>query len=121
MNKPFIPNIQARASLVNKLDLEFNENMQDWEYEVSDIHRIYDSIDEYNKQEISNAEKESLMEIILNCINDILANKQNELFLEVSKCTLPLLKENQKLHEGTINYWCQNNFSISDWINKSLI
>lgn len=118
MSEIFIPDIKARKSLAKKLGLDFNEFMQDWEYEISDYKRLNDFESEYRKEETSREEKESLMEIMLDCLNDILEDNQKKLFDEVSVSILSLLKANQELHKGTFNYWTKNSFLISDKIVK---
>lgn len=117
-NLSFIPNPSVRKSLATKLNLEFLESSQDWEYEVSDPNRIQEFINEYDKTETSDKEKESLMEIILDSANDLLCFKGQSDFDKFISWINDRLKRNQKIHRATINYWSTNDFEISDRIKN---
>lgn len=113
-NFPFTPNQTARKKLAEKLNLDFNDSMQDWEYEVADANRIQDFIAEYDKIQTSDSEKESLMEIIIDSANDLLLNKRNKEFKISILLINERLRKNEHLHFMTINYWKKNEFEISD-------
>ncbi|MFZ6053521.1 hypothetical protein [Halocola ammonii] len=109
----FLPDQKARKSLAKKLSLKFDESMQDWEYEIADSNRIAEFIEEYDKPETTDKEKESLMEMIIDSTNDIFDKANN---LEIEKF-LQLINERLiksiDLHKGTLNYWKSNDFEIS--------
>lgn len=109
----FIPNQQARKKLAEKLNLEFDEKMQDWEWEISDPNRIDEFITEYDNLNSSKKEKETLMEIILDSLNDIEKTNTNKDFEKHLNAVLFRLKENYEIHRGTIKYW-KNGFEISN-------
>ena len=115
-NENFIPNQKTRKKLAEKLNLKFDENMQDWEYEISDPNRIAEFIAEYDNVNSSETEKESLMEIILDSLNDMERKNENNDFEKYLDSVLLRLKKNFKIHRGTIEYWKNGEFNISDFI-----
>ena len=90
----FIPNQKARRKLADKLNLEFDETMQDWEYEISDSSRVEEFLFEYDKENTTKKEKEALMEIILDSLNDVPKNGRNEEFDKHIDLVCLKLKEN---------------------------
>ncbi len=117
-NLRYIPNQSIRKTLATKLNLEFNESSQDWEYEVSDPSRIQEFIDEYDKTETSDRERESLMEIILDSANDLLLYKGYQEFDKFISWINNRLERNQEIHQATMNYWNDNDFEISNRLKK---
>lgn len=114
----FIPNQNARKNLAEKLNLVFEESMQNWEYEISDPRRISEFIMEYDKESSSIIEKQTLMEIILDSLNDF---KELNTISEFEKQIEPVidrLKMNREIHNGTINYWENGKFGISELLKK---
>lgn len=110
----FIPNIEARKILALKLNLPYHDDMQDWEYEVSDINRIGEFLFAYDHLTNTDAEKESLMEVILDSINQLVSMKQD---VDVSVYISEVKKRFEdypSLHNGTIHYWENNGFNISE-------
>ncbi len=121
MNKNiFIPNQKSRERLSIKLGLEFNESMQDWEYEISDCTRIDEFIHEYDKSETSESEKQSLMEIILSSLNDIVSDGNNGEFEQHLDQVVKRLTSNEVLHVGSQKYWMENDFEISSLLKKKI-
>ncbi|WP_411029487.1 hypothetical protein [Spongiimicrobium sp. 3-5] len=112
----FIPNQQTRKKLSEKLNLEFDENMQDWEWEISDPNRIAEFIAEYDNVNSSQKEKETLMEIILDSLNDMEKTSANNDFEKHLNSVIFRLKENCEIHSGTIKYWKYGKFDISDFL-----
>ncbi|MBJ2173062.1 hypothetical protein JBL43_02355 [Aureibaculum sp. A20] len=115
-NEIFIPNQKTRKKLAEKLNLEFDENMQDWEWEISDSNRIAEFITEYDNRNSSQAEKETLMEIILDSLNDM--KKTDSVFEKHLNSVLLRLKKNSEIHKGTIKYWKNGKFDISELLKK---
>ena len=120
MRKYFIPNIEIRKSLAKKLNLEYHDYMQDWEYEVADINRLAYFELHYLLPEANDKEKESLMEIMLDCLNDLLEAKNSEKYDDFAPRILKYLTENKIVHEGTINYWTNGDFLISEIIKTEI-
>jgi len=110
-NEMFIPNQKTRKKLAIKLNLEFNENMQDWEWEISDSSRIDEFITEYDNHNSSQTEKQTLMEIILDSLNEM--GNINNNFNKHLNSILVRLKKNAEIHRGTIEYWKKGNYEIS--------
>jgi hypothetical protein len=94
--------------------------MQDWEYEIADHCRLKDFEAQYRKSETSDNEKKSLMEIMLDCLNDLLKDKDLEKYNEFAPKVLETLKRNEIIHKGTINYWACGDFLISERIKREL-
>lgn len=117
-NLSFIPNQSVRKSIATKLNLEFLESAQDWEYEDSDTSRIQEFIDEYDKAETSDTEKGSLMEIILDSANDMLLSKEQREFGKIISWINNRLEGNKDIHQATIYYWNGNDFEISAKLKK---
>lgn len=120
MNKYFIPNIDTRTSLADKLNLKYDDDMQDWEYEVADMNRLVDFDKQYLLSDTSDKEKESLMEIMLDSLNDSLELNDLKIFNDFAPRILKYLKENKQIHEGTINYWTEGDFLISNKIKATI-
>lgn len=118
--KIFIADQFARKSLAERLNLEYYENMQDWEWEVSDYTRLNDFLNEYCKKETSDSEKMSLMEMILDSLNDLLYSGKQVTFNKYFDLTIKLLIESKDLHKGTLNYWSNSDFLISTKLIKNL-
>lgn len=116
----FMPDQEARKSLALKLNLNFDDYMQDWEYEVADSNRILEFIEEYDKSETLEKEKQSLMEIILESSNDLLLDYKTDEFKEIFPFIIERLNINQELHYGTLNYWKSNGFEISSKLKNQL-
>ena len=114
----FNPDQDARRSLAAKLGLDYNDQMQDWEYEVSDQHRIDEFIAEYDKSETTNKERETLMEMILDSSNHLLQKGNMDEFERIFKGVQSRLQSNPDLHKGTLRYWTADNFLISERLKK---
>ena len=109
----FIPDQKSRKSLSIKLNLEFQESMQDWEYEIADSNRVIEFIEEYDKLVSTKKEKQSLMEIIIDSTNDLLSENRKEEFEKYLFQINERLNNAIELHKGTLNYWKSNDFEIS--------
>ena len=120
MTKYFIPNIDARMSLADKLNLKYHNDMQDWEYEVADLNRLADFEKQYLLSDTNDKEKESLMEIMLDSLNDSLELNDIKVFNEFAPRIFKYLQENNQIHEGTINYWTEGDFLISNKIKPTI-
>jgi len=112
----FIPDQISRKRLAEKLCLEFDENMQDWEYEVSNPCKLDEFINEYDKKETTQNEKEILMEIILDSLNDLIIENKERFLINYSEKIKERLERNSDLHIRTLNYWTENKFEISNWL-----
>jgi hypothetical protein len=92
--------------------------MQDWEWEVSDFTKLDLFLSEYKNIDITDDEKASLMEIILDSLNDLLYFKEevkfNYYFPEVAR----FLTMRKSLHLGSLNYWTRGKFEISNKLKR---
>lgn len=120
MNKYFIPNIDARKKLADKLNLKYHDDMQDWEFEVADMNRLVDFEKQYLLSDTNDKEKESLMEIMLDSLNDSLELNDLKVFNAFAPRILKYLKKNNLIHEGSINYWTEGDFLISNKIKMTI-
>ncbi len=76
--------------------------MQDWEWEVADEHRIGEFVDAYTSGELSDDERFTLMETILQSSEDTpLPMDEQERWPEI----VQLLTRNARLHAYSIYYW----------------
>lgn len=112
----FISDPESRRNLAKRMNLEYDETMQDWEYEISDYTRISEFIEEYENPRTTDKERQSLMEIIIDCLNDLLQNKHETEFENYIHSVQKLLDTNSHLHTATIHYWCENDFFISKFL-----
>jgi hypothetical protein len=120
MTKYFIPNTDARKSLADKLSLRYHADMQDWEYEVADMNRLADFEKQYLLSDTNDKEKESLMEIMLDSLNDSLESNDLKNYNDFAPRILKYLNANSQIHEGTVKYWTEGDFLISNKIKPTL-
>ncbi len=111
----FIGNELARKKITKKLgfDFDYDERSQDWEYEVSHLGKTEDYLELYNLKETTNDEKKSLMEMIIDSIEDKYHNEQKNVFNKYRNFILDAIKNNLDIHKGTLVYWIQSDFLIS--------
>lgn len=99
---PRHPDSAARRSLATRLDLPYSDDMQDWEWEVADSARFEEFLVMYHSTDLNDDERFSLMEILIQCVDDLGLSSQ-----AVSAWTKiePLLVHDSRLHGSTIEYW----------------
>ena len=114
----FMPDYNIRRQLALKLNLEFNDSMQDWEWEVAEANRIQDFLDEYDKNVSSAKEKETPMEIILQCLEDFLEEENLPKFISYYPEVKSRLDKNFQIHKCTIAYWKNGEFMISKELGR---
>lgn len=76
--------------------------MQDWEWEVADASRFADFLDLYRTGELSDDERFSLMEILVQCAEDLEGNSPAKPAWSQIE---PLLLQRLELHLSTVVYW----------------
>ncbi len=92
---------KAIESLAHDLNMPYDQNMQDWSYEVADPKDIEKYIEHYRL--ISDEdEKFVLMEIIIQATNDQVEGSDSLKYWDITK---GLLTDDFKIHEYTIFYW----------------
>jgi len=94
-----------RHSLAEYLNVEFEEWQQDWEYEISSQVDFTSCINLYQASFISDEQRESLVEIMLDKV-------ANEFAWEIDVTLHPfwieiesILKSKPSLHADTVTYW----------------
>ncbi len=76
--------------------------MQDWEWEVADAARFDEFLDAFRSTALSDNERFSLMEILVQCTE---ASLHEEELVARWTAIEPLLKARRALHSATIEYW----------------
>lgn len=76
--------------------------MQDWEWEVADANRLPELVKLYISSDLSDDERFSLMEMLIQCVEDMAGQSvAASAWSEIE--SLLLLKP--KLHHSTVAYW----------------
>ncbi|MEM9542606.1 MAG: hypothetical protein AAGA60_24325 [Cyanobacteria bacterium P01_E01_bin.42] len=98
------PTGEAIDSLAIRFNLRNTGHMQDWEYEVADAKRIDEFVAAYENEPLSEDEKFTLMEIIIQSFEDLSAFEKldnNPLWMKI----LQAVECNINLHIHTVWYW----------------
>jgi len=98
------PTTAAQRSLAARFALPYSDQMQDWEYEVADPQRFGEFLSTYGSPDLTEDERFSLMEILIQCAEEIepeVAHRTAWAAIE------PLLLANRRIHESTIEYWAR--------------
>jgi len=95
------PTTEARVRLAQLLDLQYHGSMQDWEWEVADPKRIGEFLQLYESNELSENEQFSLMEVIIQSVEDSEAGPSSGEWKRI----LQLLDERIMLHSYSVWYW----------------
>ena len=97
------PSKETIKRLTKELQLEgADEFTQDWECEVANAEQLQSYIEYYQKEKLNVNEKATLMRIILEAYNDLVAfNVQECMYQNMIK---HLLQHDYSIHEGTIQY-----------------
>src|SRR5258707_689671 len=61
----------ARVSLASRFGLPYDHSMQDWEWEVADASRFGEFLDAYSSGSFDEDERFSLMEMLIQCVEDM--------------------------------------------------
>lgn len=104
------PTNVAQASLAKRLNLPHDESMQDWECEVADVSRFEEFFSAYDPEALTDDERFSLMEILVQCVDDAPADIRDAMWGRIAS----LLSANVELHATTITYWSQPGETESD-------
>ena len=102
------PTKAGREALASRLGLSIDPYSQDWEWEIADADRFPEFLDAYRGDELSDDEQFSLMEILVQCVEDkcgweMPADQVEE--LPEWRTVSALLRANPRLHASTIHYW----------------
>lgn len=96
------PTAEARNKLAERFGLPNEPGMQDWQYEVSDPERVGEFLAAYESGELSDDERFTLMETIIQSLNGW---QEVELRSPQWTHTLDLIEKNIELHIYTVCYW----------------
>lgn len=103
----------ARASLSKRSGLSPDDGMQDWEWEVADPSRIDEFIAAYGSGELTEDERFTLMETIIQSFEDTAAPTEHPHWPQL----LRLLDENIHLHMNSVWYWALEGSELEDsWL-----
>ena len=100
--REYFPTSEARASLAARFGLVYEDKMQDWEWEVAAPERFEEFLQGYSLLSLSDAERISLMEVLLQCIED---SETPQLVVARWERLEPQLVKNIRLHRQTVEYW----------------
>jgi hypothetical protein len=93
----------ARMSLARRFALPYDPLSQDWEWEVADPSRFGEFLDAYGSGSLDEDERFALMEILIQCIEDMGLHS-----VEASPqwhSVANLLHAHAGLHASSIRYW----------------
>lgn len=96
------PTARAIASLAARFDVPNGPHMQDWEWEIADSNRLDEYLTAYKSGELTDDERFTLMETIMQAFEDLPASLDSEPRWEE---TLMILDSNIDLHAYTVWYW----------------
>lgn len=103
------PTYKSILKLASCLNLPYSDSMQDWEWEVADPIRINEYINLYDQGHMSDDDRFTLMEIIIQAHEDkyIKTNLLPKSWRKVKNRILA----NPKLHAKSVMYWaCSEEF-----------
>jgi hypothetical protein len=95
------PTKEARVRLAQLLRLPYHESMQDWEWEVAEANRVAEFLHTYESSDLSEDEQFSLMEIIIQSVEDSETACDSAEWQRV----LRHLDERISLHAHSVWYW----------------
>ena len=96
------PTAAARIALARRFGLPYSDTMQDWEWEVATPDRFNEFLTTYRTVALTDEERFSLMEILIQCVEEL---HGTALFEPACNELKPLLEKNLELHRATIEYW----------------
>jgi acyl-CoA thioesterase len=105
------PTKEAIESLSRRFTLPNHAYVEDWEYEVADPSRLPEFISAYESGELSEDERFTLMEIVLQAFED--ADREldrDPLWMKV----LTILEEEIELHICSVEYWSSSEIDLED-------
>ncbi|MPM16375.1 hypothetical protein SDC9_62754 [bioreactor metagenome] len=96
------PTDTARKKLATRFALPFDSSMQDWEWMVADGERFEEFIDVFRLENLNDDERFSLMEVMIQCVEDMeLQSEREAAWLSME----PLLLSRPDIHRSTVEYW----------------
>jgi hypothetical protein len=102
------PTRAGREALAARLGLPIDRISQDWEWEVADPAHFDEWLAVYRSEPLSDDERFSLMEMLIQCIDDMVPTDgptQEVEKLSQWQAVAAVLRERPRLHASTIAYW----------------
>lgn len=102
------PTTAARQALAARLGLPYDRQMQDWEWEVADPACFTNWLAVYRDDALSDDERFSLAEMLIQRVEDTLPNAGPPAEVEALpqwQAVRELLRERSRLHASSIAYW----------------
>jgi hypothetical protein len=107
------PTTAARKALASRFDLPCDPFSQDWEWEVANPSRFAEFLDAYSTGILDEDERFALMEILIQCVEDMDLHALGSSPEWDSIATLLLAHTN--LHANSIRYWsCLDDRDLED-------
>lgn len=108
----------ARMSLARRLGLPYEHSMQDWEWEVADASRFGEFLDAYSSGSFDEDERFSLMEVLIQCVEDMGLPSVGA--TPQWRSLAALLTANPWLHASSVRYWsCLDDRDLEDCFSVS--
>lgn len=102
------PTRAGQDALAARLGLTIDPNDQDWEWQVADAARFDEWLSIYRDDSLSDDERFSLMEMLIQCVEDMvpLRGPPSEVEeLPQWSAVEALLRARPQLHASTLEYW----------------
>ncbi len=99
------PTRAGREGLAARLDLAIDPYSQDWEWEVAKPVHFWPWLATYRDASLSDDERFSLMEMLVQCVEDMCRAKGPAEALPEWQAVAALLRANPRLHASSIFYW----------------
>ena len=99
------PSRAGQEALAARLRLPLDPFSQDWEWEIAETSRFQEWIAVYQNEALSDDEQFSLMEILIQCVEDMCQGDKLAEQLPEWQAVAALLLTNGQLHASTIYYW----------------
>jgi hypothetical protein len=98
----------GREALAARLGLTIHPHAQDWEWEVAEPARFSEWLAVYREPSLSDDERFSLMEMLIQCVEDMAPDHGPPSEVEDLsewQVVAALLRANARLHASSIVYW----------------
>jgi hypothetical protein len=102
------PRRYGARTLAARLGLPYGPDMQDWEYEIADPAYFQEWLVVYREAALSDDERYSLMEMLVQCVEDLArqcATPEQVEQLPEWRAIDNLLRARMALHAHTVAYW----------------
>ena len=105
------PTADAIASLSARLNVAYDDSMQDWEWEIADPARIDEYLALYQGGELTDDERFTLMETVIQSFADLSACLHEDPRWEH---VINLLDRNIELHLYSVWYWANTDSELEN-------